>query len=86
MEILKLVLPCERKSSALEKKWKMKKFHFPKIERPGFGGLGGRFASFHKNDVIFGNVVYYSEKKTFFKSHICQKKKSKSSLEMQKLP
>ena len=39
MEILKLVLPCERKSSALEKKWKMKKFHFPKIERPGFGGV-----------------------------------------------
>ena len=34
---------------------------------------GGRFASFHKNDVIFGNVVYYSEKKMFFKYHICPK-------------
>ena len=32
---------------------------------------GGRFASFHKNGVIFGNVVYYSEKKMFFKiSHL----------------
>eukprot|EP00493_Phyllostaurus_siculus_P016735 UN16990 len=27
MKILKLVLPCERKSSALEK-WNMKKFYF----------------------------------------------------------
>ena len=74
MEILKLVLPCERKSSALEKKWNMKKCYFPKMERPGFGG-GGRFASFHKNDVIFGNVVYYSEKKMFFKiSHLPKKR------------
>ena len=48
----------------------MKKFYFPKIERPGFG-KGGRFASFHKNDVVFGNAVYYSEKKMFFKiSHL----------------
>ena len=52
----------------------MKKFYFPKIERPGFGG-GGRFASFHKNDVVFGNVVYYSEKKMFFKiSHLPKKR------------
>ena len=61
MEILKLVLPCERKSSALEK-MEYEEMLFSKNGAPRIWG-GGRFASFHKNDVIFGNVVYYREKK-----------------------
>ena len=84
MVILKLVLLCERKSSALEK-MEYEQILFSKNWAPRIWG-GGRFASFHKNDVIFGNVVYYSEKKMFFKISYLPKKTSKSALEMQKLP
>ena len=46
------------------KKWNVQEFDF-----------GGRFASFHKNDVIFGNFDCYSEKKMFFKiSHLPKKR------------
>ena len=35
----------------------MNKNIFSKIERPGFGGGGGQFAAFYKNDVNFENIV-----------------------------
>ena len=48
---------------------------FSKNGAPRIWGGGGRFASFHKNDAIFGNVVYYSEKKMLFKiSHLSKKR------------
>ena len=63
----------------------MNKFYFPKIERPGFGG-GGRFASVCKNNVIFGNFVYSSEKKMFFKISHLQKKRQKVPLRYKNCP
>ena len=63
MEILKLVLPCERKSSALEKIEIFTNF-FWKNWAPRIWGVG-RFAAFYKNYVIFENFLYYSEKNIF---------------------
>ena len=65
MEILKLVLLCERKSSALEKMEYEQKYFF-KNWAPMIWG-GGQFAAFHKNDVNFENIVYYREKNDFFR-------------------
>ena len=56
-----------------KKKMEYEQILFSKNWAPRIWG-GGRFASFHKNDVMFGNVVYYSEKKMFFKiSHLPKK-------------
>ena len=52
-----------KKNLRPRKKWNMSK----KIKNlaPGIGGAG-RFAAIYKNDVISGNVVYYSEEDKFF--------------------
>ena len=46
---------------------------------------GGRFAAFYKNDTIFGNIVYHSEKDKFLE-YLIFKNPSKSVLEMWNLP
>ena len=73
MEILKLVLPCERKSSALEKKWNMNKSYFPKNERPGFGGGVDALRHFTKMMLFLEMLSITVRKRYFSKSHICQK-------------
>ena len=74
MEILKLVLPCERKSSALEKKWNMKKFYFPKIERPGFGGGVDALRHFTKMMLFLEMLFITVRKRCFSKSHMPKKR------------
>ena len=59
-----------RKILRPRKKMEYEQILFSKNRAPRIWG-GGRFASVCKNNVIFGNVVYYSEKKMFFKiSHL----------------
>ena len=84
VEILKLVLPCEGKSSALEK-MEYEQILFSKNWAPRIWG-GGRVASVCKNNVIFGNFVYYSEKKMFFKISHLQKKRQKVPLRYKNCP
>ena len=72
MVILKLVLFCERKSSALEKNWNINKFHFPKIERPGFEGVDA-LRHFTKMMLFLEMLSITVRKRCFSKYHACPK-------------
>ena len=50
----------------------MKKFYFPKIERPGFGGVDA-LRHFTKIVLFLEMLSITVRKRCFSKSHICQK-------------
>ena len=73
MVILKLVLLCERNSSALEK---MEYEHFPEIERPGFEGVDA-LRHFTKMMLFLEMLSITVRKRCFSKYHISPKKNLK---------
>ena len=71
MEILKLVLPCERKSSALEK-MEYEEILFSKNGAPRIWG-GDALRHFTKMILFLEMLSITVRKRCFSKSHICQK-------------
>ena len=84
MEIIKIVLPCERKSSALEKNGIWTNFIFQKLSAQDLGGW--TLCVISQKWCYFWKCCLLQWEKDVFQNLTFAKKTSKSALEMQKLP